>query len=291
MPPLGPREVLIALAAADVGIWDAKIRDGTWAEGDEQFPLPLGTDGAGTIAAVGSRVRRLRVGDRVWAFRYANPKGGFHAEYVAVDANNVALAPRRLSSLEAGAAAVTALTAVQGIDDVLKVRAGESLLIFGASGAVGTLAVQFAKRRKARVVAAASGRDGVALVRRLGADEAFDARREPERLATLAPEGLDAALVLAGSPVVDQLLAHVHRGGRVAYPNGVEPAPRRRAGIQLRGYDAEAAPHPFARLDRAVGEARLRVPIAATFPLAQAAKAHARVEKGHVLGRVVLRIR
>jgi NADPH:quinone reductase-like Zn-dependent oxidoreductase len=141
------------------------------------------------------------------------------------------------------------------------------------------------------VLAAASGRDGVALVRRLGADEAFDAHREPDRLAELAPDGIDAALVLAGSPVLERLLAQVRPGGRIAYPNGVEPAPRRRPRVKLRGYDAETGPRPFARLDRAVSGARLRVPIAGKFPLADAAKAHARVDQGHVLGRVVLRIR
>ena len=234
-------------------------------------------------------MRRFRRGDRVWAYSFANAKGGFHADYVAVDAGHVARVPTRLSTLEAGAGAATGLTALQGIDDVLKIRAGESLLIFGASGAVGTLAVQFARWRKARVLAGASGRDGVRLVRRLGADEAFDARREPERFAALAPDGVDAALVLAASPALAELLARVRPGGRIAYPNGVEPAPRRRRRVRLLPYDAEVGPRPLARLDRAVQGARLRVPIAAGFPLAQAAKAHARVGDGHVLGRVALR--
>jgi NADPH:quinone reductase-like Zn-dependent oxidoreductase len=291
VPQVGPTEVLIAVAAAGVGVWDAKIREGIWAEGDERFPLVLGTDGAGTIVATGGRVRRLGVGGRVWAYQYASPKGGFYAEYVAVEATNVAPAPRRLSMLEAGAGAVTGLTALQGIDDILRVRAGETLLIFGASGAVGTLAVQFGKRRKARVVATASGREATALLRRLGADQVVDARREPERLSALAPDGVDAALVLAGGKALEIMLDHVRPGGRIAYPNGVEPAPRRRRRIQVSAYDAEGGPRQFSRLDKAVTEARLRVPIAAIFPLAQAAKAHARVEKGHVLGRVVLRIR
>jgi NADPH:quinone reductase len=291
VPAPRPGEVLIALAAAGVGVWDALIRSGDWAQGSETFPLVLGTDGAGTIAATGSRVRRFHVGDRVWAYQYGNPRGGFHAEYVAVDASKVAPAPRRLSLLEAGTAAVTGLTALQGIDDALGVRAGETVLIFGASGAVGTLAVQFARRRKARVLAAASGRDGMALVRRLGAEQVLDARGAPDRLASFTPDGVDAALVLAGSRDLGKWLAHVRRGGRVAYPNGVEPAPRRRSGIQVRGYDAEVGPRPFVRLNRAVEDVRLRVPIAAAFPLAQAAKAHARLEKGHLLGRIVLRIR
>src|SRR5690349_18170581 len=75
VPRPGPQEVLIAVHAAGVGIWDAKIRDGTWAEDAVRFPLILGTDGAGVIAEVGERVRRLHLGDRVWAYSYDNPKG------------------------------------------------------------------------------------------------------------------------------------------------------------------------------------------------------------------------
>ena len=164
-PDVGPREILIALHTAGVGIWDAKIRDGTWAEGDERFPLILGTDGAGVVAAVGPRVRGFAVGERVWAYAYENDKGGFYAQFVAVAAENVAPCPERLDLLQAGAAAVTALTAQQGIDDHLAVRRGETVLVFGGTGAVGTLAIQFARRRGARVVATASGRVATALVR------------------------------------------------------------------------------------------------------------------------------
>ncbi len=166
-------------------------------------------------------------------------------------------------------------------------------MIFGASGAVGTLAVQFAKRRRARVLATASARNATLLVRRLGADAVIDARSGDaiERLRALAPDGIDAALVLAGGDALEPCLSLVRAGGRVAYPNGVEPEPRRRPRIRLLPYDAIAGPSEFARLGRAVAEARLRVPIAAVYPLSQAAKAHARLEKGHVLGRIVLRIR
>ena len=164
-----------------------------------------------------------------------------------MNAEHVATVPRRLDLLEAGAAAVTGLTAQQGIDEHLSVAAGETVLIFGASGAVGTLAVQFAKRRRARVIGTARGADATALVRDLGADGVFDARSDEgiERLRELAPEGLDAALALAGGPA----------------------------------------------LERAVEEAGLRVPIGGEYPLEQAAAAHARVERAHVLGRIVLRTR
>lgn len=293
VPDVGPGEVLIALHAAGVGVWDAKIRSGTWAEGNERFPLVLGTDGAGTIAAVGARVRRFQVGDRVWAYHYENPKGGFYAEYVAVDAGDAGPVPERLDLRRAGAGAVTGLTALQGVDDQLRVRRGETVLVFGASGAVGSLAVQFAKRRRAYVVGTASGRDAATLVRRLGADAVFDARSPDvtERLRELAPDGLDAVLALAGGEALERCLDFVNMGGRVAYPNGVEPEPRRREGIEVHAYNAEASPRAWARLGRAVEEAELRVPIAAEYPLEQAAEAHARLEQGHVLGRIVLRIR
>lgn len=293
VPEPGPREVLIELHAAGVGVWDTDIRGGWWPEGRPKFPLVLGSDGAGVVAAKGALVRRFRVGDRVWAAEFINPKGGFYAEYIAVNAEHAGRVPRRLDLLQAGAAAVTGLTALQGIDDHLRVRAGETVLIFGATGAVGTLAVQFARRRRARVIGTGSGRDGAALLRKLGAHGVIDPRSDDavEQLRALAPDGLDAVLVLAGGEVLEQFLEHVRPGGRVAYPHGVEPEPRRRPKVPLMAYDAEASPQHFARFGRAVETMRFQVPIAAVYPLAQAAKAHERLEKGHVLGRIVLQIR
>ncbi len=294
VPEAGPREVLIALHSAGVGVWDASIRDGSWQPaGRPKFPFVPGTDGAGIVLAKGGRVRRFRIGERVYAYDYANPKGGFYAEYVAVDANHAGRVPRGLDLLHAGATVTTGLTALQGIDDSLRLRRGETILIFGASGAVGTLAVQFAKRRRARVLATASGRDAAALVKQLGADAVIDARRSDatEKLKAVAPKGIDAALVLASNEELEACLSLVRPGGRVAYPNGVEPEPRRRPKIRLVAYDAAVGTREFTRLERAVVEAKLLVPIAAIYPLAQAAKAHARLARGHILGRMVLRIR
>jgi NADPH2:quinone reductase len=294
VPRPGPREVLIAVHAAGVGIWDAKIRDGTWAEDDVSFPLILGTDGAGTIAEIGNSVRRFQHGDRVWAYEYDNPKGGFYAEYVAVDMDHVGPLPAGLTMLQGGAAAVTGLTALQGIDDHLEVRAGETVLIFGASGAVGTLAVQFAARyRRASVIAIASGPDAAVLLEKLGAEAVVDGRKRDalDRIRDAAPGGLDAILALAGSPVLDASVGLVGRGGRVAYPNGVEPEPKKKAGVRVISYDVEASPMAFAKLGRVAEAIKLVVPIAETYPLGQAAKAHARLERRHVIGRIVLRVR
>jgi NADPH:quinone reductase len=292
VPRPGPREVLIELHAAEVGEWDESIRDGSWKVGDRsRFPLVLGTDGAGVVVAKGSRVRRFRIGDRAWAYAPGNPKGGFYAEYIAVSEKKTGHVPKRLDLLHAGAAAVTGLTALQGIDDTLHVRKGETVLIFGASGAVGTLAVQFARRHKARVIATASGRKATTLVRRLGADAVFDARSSEavDKLRELAPDDVDAVLALAGGTQLERCLDFVRAGGRVAYPNGIEPEPKRRRKFRVQAYDAEAGPREFARLERAADEARLRVPVAAVYRLGRAADAHRRLHK-RVIGRIVLRI-
>lgn len=294
VPKLGAREVLIELHASGVGTWDASVRDGSWRPyGRPRFPLVPGTDGAGVIVSRGARASRFLRGERVWACDYANPKGGFYAEYVAVDVDHAGRVPRHMGMLEAGAGATTGLTALQGIEDHLKVRAEETVLIFGASGAVGTLAVTFAKYRRAKVLGTASGRSAAALVRRQGADAVIDVRSENavERLRALAPDGLDAVLALAGGEELERCLDLVRAGGRVAYPNGVEPEPRRRPKVRVLAYDASNGAREFARLERAATEARLRVPIAAVYRLAEAAKAHERLEQGHILGRIVLKIR
>src|SRR4029453_18381965 len=232
-------QVLIAVHAAGVGSWDAEMRDGSWRPpGRARFPRVLGLDGAGVVVAKGKRVRRFAIGDPVWAYDYAN--AGFYAQYVAVDAENAARVPKRLELREAGTAAVTGLTALQGVADTADVRRGSTVLVFGATGAVGTLAVQFAVARGARVIATATGLKAEKLVRRLGARLAVDARKRDavDLVRKAAPDGIDVVLAFAGGRELEHLLDLVRHGGRVVYPNGVEPEPERRPGVRSRAYDA-----------------------------------------------------
>jgi NADPH:quinone reductase len=294
VPEPGPREVLIALESAGVGGWDASIRDGSWRKpGRARFPLIPGTDGAGIVVATGARVRRFRPSDRVYAYEFGNRQGGFYAEFAVADADHVGRVPKTLDLQHAGAVATTGLTALQGVD-ALGLRAGHTVLIFGASGAVGTMAVQFAVQHGAYVIATASGRSATRVVRSLGASRVIDVRH-PNAINQLRAflrddDGLDGVLALAGGDELERCLDFVRPRGRVVHPNGIEPVPKSRHSFRVRSFDAVANRKEFAKLNRHLSGRRVRVPIAATYPLAKAADAHRRLDRGQVVGRIVLRI-
>src|SRR5262245_17950529 len=144
IPEIEPKEVLIRVEAAGVGAWDPYEREGRFVEimgRKPKFPYVLGTDGAGTIAAVGKDVTRFKEGDRVYAAELANPKGGFYAQYAAVNADNASLIPGDLSIEQAAVLLTDGLTALTGLEKVLRLKAGDSLMVFGASGGIGHLAL------------------------------------------------------------------------------------------------------------------------------------------------------
>src|SRR5262245_32463566 len=292
VPTPGPHEVLIAIDTAGIGSWDASIRDGSWRKpGQPRFPLVPGVDGAGIVVAAGARVRRIQVGDRVYAYEFGNRQGGFYAEFAAVEAEHVSRVPKGINVRNAGAAAATGLTALQGID-ALELRPGHTVLIFGASGAVGTLAVQFAAQRGAHGIATASGAAPARLVQTRRPDCAIDARRAEsvDQLRTFAPDGIDRVLALAGGRELERCLDFVRSKGRVVYPNGIEPEPEERPNFRVRAYDAVANPTAFEKLNRHLADCRTRVPIAASYPLGKAELAHRRLDRGHVLGRMVFQV-
>jgi len=244
VPAIAPDEILIRVEAAGVGAWDPFEREGGFTEitgREAKFPYVLGTDGAGVIAAVGGQVSRFKEGDHVYALELANPNGGFYAEYAVVKADNASIIPADLTMEQAAVLPSDAVTALNGLDDVLRLKRGESVMIFGASGGIGHLAVQLAKRLGARVFAVASGDDGVALAKRLGADAVADGRGEGvlEAAREFARDGIDAALVTAGGEAIDRALSAIRVNGRVAYPNGVMPQPNPPHQMQIQNYDGE----------------------------------------------------
>ena len=288
VPELKPDEVLIRLVSAGVGVWDAEVRSGEWEIGERRFPKVIGSDAAGEVVAIGSRVKRHRVGDRVYAFAI---DGGCYAEYLAVKQDSAATIPSGLSVEPAGALGADGVTALCGLEDTLEIRRGEKLLIFGASGGIGHLAVQLAKRLETEVFAVASGEDGVALVRRLGADQAVDGKHGGvvDALRSFAPQGLDAALVLSGGKGRDAALEQMKRGGRVAYPNGVDPESEAAKGVTVRAYDGNPEAGVFDRLNELISKEPFHVEVS-FYPLEEAAQAHRDLAKHH-LGKLALRMR
>lgn len=295
VPTLGADEILLRVEWAGVGEWDPFEREGGFAKMlkiKPQFPLVLGSEGAGVVAATGPRVRRFKVGDRVYASGFLNPKGGFNAEYAAVKTDVVAPIPKGMTTQAAGVMSGVALTALRGLDDTLALKRGETLLVFGASGALGHLAVQLAKRKGARVLAVASGKDGVALAKKLGADRAVDGRKDDVLAAArqFAPDGLDAALFAASGAAAKESVKALRKGGRFALPNGVMPVPKPPAGVKRLVYDGDPDADILARLGRTMKSRPLQVSIARTFPLKRAGAAQRALGKHH-LGKLALRIR
>jgi NADPH:quinone reductase-like Zn-dependent oxidoreductase len=288
VPRPGAFEVLIELDTAGIGVWDPFVREGEIPSGTRRFPRVIGNDGAGTVVAAGDRVTRFRVGERVYAY---SMDGGFYAEYVAVHEDNVAPIPPGVKLDEAGALGADGVTALRGLEDELRLAAGETLMIFGASGGIGHIGVQLAKRIGARVLAVASGADGVGLCRRLGADAAIDGHHEDAAVAAraFAPGGLDAALVLTHGEGLPSALRAVRQGGRVAYPNGVEPEPLVPDGIESHAYDGTPGPDAFNRLNRLIGTDRFHVELGRVYRLEDAAIAHREIAKHH-LGKLAFRV-
>ena len=292
VPDVGADEVLIRVEAAGVGVWDSFERDGgfaKWLGTKPRFPYTLGSDGAGTVVQTGEKVKRFKEGDRVYAMALGNPKGGFHAEFIAIKEDLVSPVPGKLSIEQAGVMPVDAVTALMGLDDTLGLQKGESVMIFGASGGIGHMAVQLAKRMGARVFAVASGADGVELVKRLGADAAVDGRKDDvaAEAKNFAPNGIDAALVTAGGEAMTRALTAVRDGGRIAYPTGVEPAPEAQPWLTVSRYDGIPTGETIERLNRLIEAGPFEVHVARTFPLDRAAEAQNALNQ-HFLGKLAL---
>ena len=293
VPRPAPDEILIRVRSAGVGVWDTFEAEGGFEKmmgTKASFPYVLGSDGAGTVVAVGDNVTGFKKGDHVYAMSLASG-GGFYAQYAAVKAKDAAPIPGGLTVEQAGVFPVDAITALCGLDDTLGLKQGESVMIFGASGGIGHLAVQLAKRMGARVFAVASGADGVALCKQLGADACVDGHKGDVLAAAraFAPGGIDAALLTAGGKETDRSLQALRDGARVAYPNGVEPEPEPPSGVRARSYDGTPSPAALQKLNKLVEQGPpFHVHVAKTFPLDEAAEAH-RTLGEHYLGKLALR--
>lgn len=293
-PGIEDDDVLIKVEYAGVGQWDIFEREGGYDEMlglHSEFPYILGSEGSGTIYAKGKNVDNFAIGDKVYASGFLNPKGGFYAEFVAIDSKFVSHIPESITAIEASVISGVGLTALRGLEDVLELKRDESIMILGASGGVGHLAVQLAQNMGARVFAIASGEDGVAMLKKLGVGAVVDGRKDDvlSSAREFTPEGFDTALFTAGGELADSLAQCVCTGGRIAYPNGIYPMPNTRPDIRLIGYNGEPEPEIIQRLNNWLSSGKLKVHVDEVFLLKDAYKAHLTL-KDHYVGKLCFKV-
>jgi NADPH:quinone reductase-like Zn-dependent oxidoreductase len=275
---LGEDEALIEVKAAGVGNWDDIVRMGDWEVGRAP-PMALGVEAAGIIAALGHGVDRWSVGDDVLTHPLPLADQGTWAPRLIARAELLARKPAGVSWAIAGAFPVPALTAVQVIDEALRLQSGETLLINGAGGATGGLIASFAVLRGARVLATAgpSSRDRVS---RAGATDIVDYHEQewPEQiLAATGGRGVDAAANAAGDGAATALRA-VRDGGRLATITSDPPAPER--GIEVSSVYVRPDGRQLQQASQELRGGRLEFKLGARFQLAEADAALARATAG-----------
>jgi NADPH:quinone reductase-like Zn-dependent oxidoreductase len=277
-PHPGPGQVRIRVRAAGINPSDWKKRRGLM---DEELPQTLGYEAAGVVDELGEGVAHVAVGDRVFGF---SAEGAAQAE-LAVLSHYAPIPP----SLDfAGAAALPAAveTATRALDQ-LGVSSGWTLLINGASGSVGSAAVQLAVVRGARVIGTASPANHEYL-RTLGAEPVTYGEGLVERVRVLAPDGIDVALDVAGSGVLPELIELA--GGPVRVVTIADFGGAQEHGVTFSSGDAGRAVHALAEIGELIESGRFSLPVAQTFPLAEIAEAHRAGENGHVRGKLVLTV-
>ncbi|UCV09544.1 NADP-dependent oxidoreductase [Dechloromonas denitrificans] len=313
MPELQPGEVLVRVHAIGLNPPDWYLRNGykmlppEW-QPQVSFPVILGTDVAGVVAAVADDVREFSVGDEVYAMvRFPSGLAGDsrgYAEYVSVPASEVAFKPAGIDYVHAAGAPMSLLTAWQfmielGHDEANPLQpnrhepvplAGKIVLVNGAAGGVGHFAVQIAKLKGAHVIAVASGAHE-AFLRDLGADEFIDYTKvAPEAVA----RNVDLVIDAVGGPTSGRFLPTLKPGGALfpIFPLGFSAAAEaEKLGITVSATQVRSNGPQLAELGRLLDSGAIRVAIDSTFPLADARQAHERAARGHIQGKIVLTVR
>ena len=294
VPGPGRDEVLVRVHASGLNPKDAIVRQGGLRLlTGRRFPRGTGFDFSGEVAAHGGRVTDLKHGDRVWGF-LDGYLGGAAADYVVVPRAWMARMPQRLGWIEGAALSLVGTTALQGLRDVARLKSGDRLLIKGASGGVGSAAIQIAKAMGAHVTALASGA-GIDHCRALGADTVVDYRR-------VAPESLGERFdvffdCVGGSPYRAYRRLFTRQGRWVT--TAPEPMVYALAPISLALAPVLGGPRlgyvivkprraDLEELGRLVEGGLLRMPVTAMFPLEEIRSAHDAVARGHGRGKQVI---
>src|SRR5436190_7993949 len=237
-PSVGPGQVVVDTVAASVNGADWKVCAGEYAQAT--FPLILGRDFSGVVSAVGAGVEDLKIGDEVFGVLEAG-RDGTYCEKIAIGAAIVAKKPPALSPVDATALALTGLTAIRSIEDSLKLKSAETILIQGGAGGVASFAIQLAKHLGARVITTASAANG-SYLRGIGADQVIDYNAADF---TKVVSNCDAVFDTVGGDVATLSFAVLKPGGRAAFiASGAKaPVPERSDVTALRPAVGRDRPH------------------------------------------------
>jgi NADPH:quinone reductase-like Zn-dependent oxidoreductase len=285
-PVASPGQVVVDIAAASVNGADWKVRDGKSGQ-LSRFPYILGRDFSGVVSAVGADVTDLRVGDEVFAVCDVGQEGAYAAK-IAIKAAIVAKKTPALSHVDAAALALAGLTAICTVEDTLKLKKGETILIQGGAGGVAAFAIQLAKHLGARVITTASAANHD-YVRTLGADEIIDYNKTDF---TKVVKNCDAVFDTVGGDVAQRCFAVLKPGGRAAFiGSGAQaPKPDRSDVTALRPAVGRDRPH-LERIVELVKSGAVRPPEVKRYKLSDAVAAHEVSQSRHFRGKLVFVVR
>ena len=286
VPQPKDNEVLVRVAASGVNPADPLIVSGRYAkEFGTHLPLVPGYDMAGVVEKTGAQIKRLKVGDPVYAYLLW---GGGWAEYCITNEEEAALKPKSLTYPEAASVPLAALTAWQALVDAAELSTGQTVLIHGGSGGVGSFAIQIAKARGARVIATASTLNQD-LLKELGADVAIDYTKT--RFEDVARD-VDVVLDTVGGDTLARSYGVVKKGGIITtIRGGLDQAELTKRGIRGVGIASHPNADELARITQLIEEKKIKPIVSQVLPLSAAVKADEQAETHHTRGKIVLKIR
>jgi NADPH:quinone reductase-like Zn-dependent oxidoreductase len=278
-------EVLVRVIASGVNPADPLIVSGKYArEFGTHLPLVPGYDIAGVIEKTGAKIDKLKIGDAVYGFVLW---GGGWAEYAVATEGEAALKPKSLTYIEAAAVPLTALTAWQALIDVAKLHAGQTVLIHGGSGGVGSMAIQIAKARGAKVIATASTANQD-LLKQLGADVAIDYTKT--KFEDVAKD-VDVVLDPVGKDTLARSYAVVKKGGFIAtLVSRLDKAQLDKYGIGGASVSVKPDAKELAEITKLIADKKIKPIVTQVLPLSEAATALTQAETHHTRGKIVLKI-